>query len=211
MKKILATLVITLAFVVPMGAVGASTALAAKPASHAAKVTASRAHQSSCPSYSTTCIQVTVTGPINTTCGVLNIGNSLTGNAQLNTTVECAAIAQVVQTNCPAQSFVIHGSGLDMHARSGQLFQFNPNTGTSVAVAAITQSGIFSLVAANCAASVGGEITSSVPSSVLTSVLPITGGGQPSGPSLPLLPLGLGALLVLTGAAVAFRNRVTQV
>lgn len=100
-------------------------------------------------------------------------------------------------------SISIHGTDLHLKVPGARIFKFNPATGQSTLVSAITGTG--------------GEYTIVFGSCPVTTVsLPKTGGvesGQfvgsistPAGPALPLLPLLPVALLALGGAVYTLRN-----
>jgi len=189
MKKLVATLLLGIAFVIPMSALGAGIASA----------------QTSCTgAYSSgTCVgpsgQISVTVP-GTTAGLFGSGTPGTAfsitQVPLVTSLACSTESAV--------SFRASGNGLNLTPTAGTLYQFDPATGQSFVVDEVSGAGgTYTLIFGSCAAAFS--------TTTSTTVLPITGGGHPSSPSLPYLPLAIGSLLVLAGAAVTVRNRVHQV
>jgi hypothetical protein len=206
MKKLLATLVIGLALVLPASVVGAGVAAAASPGTATHAVTASipfsvpasvaAGGQGACPAYSQNCIVVPPNGFVKFTCA----GITISGTATPGTTITCNQVPLLVQLACSTESAVSFSiSGTNLHLTTpGRLFWFNPATGQSVAVSAITGSGgEYTVVFGSCAAT--------------SPILPTTGGGHPGSPSMPYLPFGLGLALILVGAAVTLRTRFNQV
>ncbi|GEM_PF-7122524 len=199
MKRALAILTLGVLFVLPMGAVATGTALAASPAVHTSSINASTSGVH-CPGQGYTNFNYCVppTGVVNATL----CGEHFTGTAKPNTGITCNRIGQLVTLPCSgetAESIDIKGTGLNITVAGPRIYKFNPATGTSTRVSAITGSG--------------GEYTKVFGScGVSPSTLPTTGGGiAPAGGGLPLLPLGLGIMMLLAGAAVTARTRITQV
>jgi hypothetical protein len=204
MSKVLTALTLVLALILPAAGLSATSVLAASPASHAAQVTHQVA-QGDKPcgktgySHGKNCIPVPH-GPVNTTiCGVHVVGSAQPGSV---ITFQCLSPL----ASCAGGSVVsvsIQGVDLNLTAPGARIFKFNPSTGNSTLVSAITGSGgEFSFVFGTCTLS-----------------LPSTGGATglagspltPGSPSMPVLPIGLGLLLVVLGAAMAVRTRKSQV
>jgi hypothetical protein len=204
MKKLLATLIIGIALALPATVVSTGVAAAAGP-THAVSASITHADPASiaaggktCPAYSQNCVVIPPNGNITFTCA----GITITGTAAPGTTITCNQIPLLVQLACSSESAVSFSiSGTNLHLTTpGRLFWFNPATGQSTAVSAITGTGgQFTVVFGSCAAT--------------SPILPTTGGGggHPLGPNMPYLPFGLGLALVLVGAAVTLRTRFTQV
>jgi hypothetical protein len=208
MKKLLATLIIGIALALPATVVSTGVAAAAGP-THSVSASITHADPASiaaggktggktCPAYSQNCVVIPPNGNITFTCA----GITITGTATPGTTITCNQIPLLVQLACSSESAVSFSiSGTNLHLTTpGRLFWFNPATGQSTAVSAITGSGgQFTVVFGSCAAT--------------SPILPTTGGGggHPLGPNMPYLPFGLGLALVLVGAAVTLRTRFTQV
>ncbi len=186
MKKIVAALVLGMALIVPMGALGASSVFA-------------QSGDSCSLSYSPGGVCVAGNGNV-----VVSVNGStavLAGTATPNTGVYLTQLPLYYTPTCANQSavsFRVSGNGLGLTSSNGQLWWYNPANGQSYAVSSVSGSGgVYTLVFGNCAAT----------------ILPTTGGGagQPSSPSAPVLPFAVGLMLVLAGAAVTIRNRAHQV
>jgi len=111
---------------------------------------------------------------------------------------------------CPrrVESVSIKGTGLDLTVPGATIYQFNPATGTSTLVGAITGSGgEYTKVYGSCP-SVTVPLPSTGGAASTTGNITPPGGGTPS---MPLLPLGLGLALVLTVGAMTLRTRKPQV
>jgi hypothetical protein len=224
-------------FALATGAVGAPSASAASPAQ---AVTAFQsvglAH---CPNYqnSPNCVVVPPSGIVNITiCGVHFVGTAAPG-----TTIECSNLPLLVRLPCASStslpqtggavrldpsvrnvesaaeaccqsgvSLSIHGTGLHLKVPGGRIYKFDPATGLSHRVSAITGSGgEYTILYGSCSATF-------LP-------LPKTGGGDVSilsrtnvtnpgpRPGVPVLPIGIGTLLVLAGSAALFtRTKAIQ-
>jgi hypothetical protein len=154
-------------------------------------------------------VSLPTTGGATKISGTLSLNNYSTGmSAARSTSARSASSTVCCETGV---SLSIQGTDLNLTVPGAKIYKFNPATGTSTLVSAVTGNG--------------GEYTfvyGSCPSSVTTTpvTLPRTGGGiggllnplLPSkGPSFPFLPMVLGALLVLLGAGMATRSRKSQV
>jgi hypothetical protein len=128
------------------------------------------------------------------------VGTAKPGSAL---TFQCLPLLVKLCSGESGVSVSIQGTDLNLTAPGARIFMFNSATGNSTQVSAITGSGgefTFVFGNGNCV------------------VLPSTGGAagvggplSPGGPSMPLLPIGLGVLLVLVGAGMAARSRKPQV
>lgn len=158
-----------------------------------------------CPSYSQNCIVVPPTGHFSFMCS----GQSMSGTASPGSTVSCAQTPAVFKVSCSSQSvnsFSI--SGMKLHATmGGQLFRFNPSTGHSLRVYAITGSrGVYSVVTGTCSRSVHDPSHGAHRGSNSR-----IGAGQPAILGIPFVPFGLAVALLLVVAAFAFRSRFKHV
>ncbi|HEV3310499.1 MAG TPA: hypothetical protein VG815_08275 [Chloroflexota bacterium] len=236
MKRILLAGLLALSFALPGIALGTSGVLAATPASQPAHISASPNAKMHCPNYQNgpNCVVVPPSGVINNViCGIHFVGTAKPGttiecvNLPLLVKLPCQSVtlpktggAAVVSgldaaralkspstTTCCETGFSIsiHGTHLHLKVPGARIFKFNPTTGQSHLVSAITGSGgEFTIIFGAC------------PSTTVT--LPQTGAGvasreftgtipTPTGPNLPMIPLGIGFLLILGGAAVALRSK----
>lgn len=208
MSKVLTAVVFGLAMILP-GAMGAS-ALAASPSVQAAHRPPPPAH-GPCQKVSYTggvwvkttvpnCSVVPPGGTVTTTiCGVHLVGSATPGTA---VTFQCLPLLVKLCAGETGVSIEIVGTGLDLTAPGARIYMFNPATGQSSLVSAVTgNGGEYTFVFGSC-----GPI-----------VLPKTGGAatggplSPSGPSIPSLPIGLGVLMVLIGGAMTLKTRKSQV
>lgn len=205
MTKALTAVIFGLAMVLP-GAVGTS-ALAAQstdrppPPAHGPCQKVSYTGGVWVKSTVPNCMVVPPSGTVHTTiCGVRVVGTATPGTAL---TFECLPLLAKICQGETAVSVEIVGTGLNLTAPGARIYKFNPATGNSTLVSAITGSGgEYTFVFGTC-------------SSV---TLPRTGGGDvtgvtpaPGSPSLPALPLGIGALMVLLGGLMTLRSKKSQV